>query len=41
MAATIDAFRGQVRIAEDETRLVQAELLAAQELERSLNEKKS
>ncbi|KAI6750625.1 hypothetical protein HG530_014521 [Fusarium avenaceum] len=41
IAATIETFRGQVPTDEDETRLVQAELLAAQERERLLNEKKS
>ncbi|CAF3496782.1 unnamed protein product [Fusarium graminearum] len=40
-AATIETFRSQVRTAEDQTRSVQAELSAAQERERLLNEKKS
>ncbi|KAF4446873.1 Mannose-binding lectin [Fusarium austroafricanum] len=40
-AATIETFRGQVRAAEEQVRAIQAELSAAQERERLLNEKKS
>ncbi|KAK7424025.1 hypothetical protein QQX98_000635 [Neonectria punicea] len=40
-AATIETFRGQVRTAEDLTRSVKTELSAAQDRERSLNEKRT
>lgn len=40
-AANIETFRGQVRTAEDETRSVRAELSAAQDRERLLNDKRA